>query len=104
MQYFIITVKWRLKYAKKKCKEFCKFRLVLPIKIYYTGCPDQIGRNFKIRLLLSKKTCRKCKDSFRIVEAMCQTGFKDVKQDKINCGYINPDESTCKPFHRANCN
>ena len=33
----------------------------------YTGCPDQIGHNFKIALLNNQKTCRKCKDSFGIV-------------------------------------
>ena len=33
----------------------------------YTGCPDQIGRNLKLTLLRNQKTCRKYKDSFRIV-------------------------------------
>ena len=32
-----------------------------------TGCPDQIGGNFKLILLHNQKTCRKCKASFRIV-------------------------------------
>ena len=32
-----------------------------------TGCPDQIGRNFKRTLLHNQKTCRKCKESFGIM-------------------------------------
>ena len=36
----------------------------------YTGCPDQIGRNFKITLFHNQKTNRKCKDSFGIVMNM----------------------------------
>ena len=32
-----------------------------------TGCPDQIGRNFKIRLFNNQNTCIKYKDSFGIV-------------------------------------
>ena len=32
----------------------------------YTGCPDQIGRNFET-ILHNQKVCRKYKDSFGIV-------------------------------------
>ena len=34
----------------------------------YTGCPDQIGGNFKITLLHNQNIHRKCKDSFEIVK------------------------------------
>ena len=35
--------------------------------IDFTGCPDKIDRNLKLRLLHKQNTCRKCKDSFGIV-------------------------------------
>ena len=35
-----------------------------------TGCPDQIGGNFKIKLFHNQNTCRKYKDSFGIVRNM----------------------------------
>ena len=36
----------------------------------YTGCPDQISGNFKIRLFNNQNTCIKYKDSFEIVQNM----------------------------------
>ena len=33
---------------------------------------------------------------------MGQTGFQGVKQDDVNCGHLNPVESSCEPFQRAN--
>ena len=35
---------------------------------------------------------------------MCQIGFQGVKQDEINSGHLNPVESPCYPFHRADNN
>ena len=43
------------------------FKNVFSIYVLNTGCPDQIGRNFKTTLLNNQNTCRKCEDSFGIV-------------------------------------
>ena len=32
---------------------------------------------------------------------MSQTGFQGVKQDEINCGHLNPVESSHLPFYRV---
>ena len=63
---YTCTQLYIIKYINKCCTSWWFFLFVCWY-IDFTGCPDKIGRNLKLRLLHNQKTFRKCKDSFGIV-------------------------------------